>query len=278
MVCVQRKLSVTSSRDFYSLSMGTGILNAGVKTLQGIGRLRGYFLTLGWRQAAELAALDMLRRSKTVRIAVNGIDVLIRSNTTDYEVAKSALQDGDYLEIDLEEPKIIIDLGANIGTSAIALHLRFPQAKIFAVEMEKSNFELLEQNVSRYPNIIAVNVAIAAHTGLRVVFDRSTGPWGYTIAETENAKSELGEMVQARSLDSLVEEFRLETIDLLKIDIEGAEKELFEAGGRWLSITKVIIVELHDRITMGASRAFYLSTVDFSRFERHGEKIVAYRH
>jgi FkbM family methyltransferase len=253
------------------------MLNFLIARIIDLGRLKSLFSILPAYQALHLASLNLFRAKRTLGIRVNGQELLIRSSTPDIDVAKESLVYGEYDGIALENPQVILDLGANIGTSAIALSRQFPGARIYAVEMESNNFALMCENVRDFKNIVPVQAAIAATSGMREMFDRKTGPWGYTIADTHNEKTELGEKIEALSLDSLCERFEIRTIDLLKMDIEGAEKEVFEAGGRWLNITNAIVIELHDYIVMGASRAFYLATADFSRFARHGEKVLAYR-
>ena len=74
-----------------------------------------------------------------------------------------------------------------------------------------------------------------------------------------------------------MKEHDIDSIDLLKMDIEGAEKDVLEKSSGWIDRVDVLCAELHDRICMGCDRAFYLATKDFRTFERHGEKITAYR-
>ncbi len=74
-----------------------------------------------------------------------------------------------------------------------------------------------------------------------------------------------------------MEKYSIDKIDLLKMDIEGGEKNVLENSSDWIDSVDIITVELHDRICVGCDRAFYLSTKDFKTFEKHGEKITAYK-
>jgi hypothetical protein len=74
-----------------------------------------------------------------------------------------------------------------------------------------------------------------------------------------------------------MKEHDIDSIDLLKMDIEGEEKDVLEKSSGWIDRVDVLCAELHDRICMGCDRAFCLATKDFRTFERHGEKITAYR-
>ena len=61
------------------------------------------------------------------------------------------------------EPRSILDLGANIGIASIDFALRYPQASIIAIEPVAANFQLLQKNISAFPNIRALNVAVGKH-------------------------------------------------------------------------------------------------------------------
>ena len=74
-----------------------------------------------------------------------------------------------------------------------------------------------------------------------------------------------------------MQNYDIDTIDIFKMDIEGGEKDVLEDATEWMGKVDVFTAELHDRICMGCDRAFYLATKDFVRFEKHGEKVTAYR-
>ncbi|MEO9594774.1 FkbM family methyltransferase [Rhodopirellula bahusiensis] len=204
-----------------------------------------------------------------------GHRIAIRTRTSDLNVAYHALIKEEYKGIDCHDPAVVLDVGANIGTSSIYFAQLFPNAKIFAIEMEASNYELLKRNTSHLDNVTCVQAAIASETGKRSIVDRGTGPWGYTIASQKGESR--GDAIEAITLDEFMTRHSISQIDLLKMDVEGAEKEIFAAGGDWLTKTDVIACELHDRICLGCDRAFYVATQNFSRLEKHREKVVVYR-
>jgi hypothetical protein len=86
-----------------------------------------------------------------------------------------------------------------------------------------------------------------------------------------------GQQVCCITIGSLLDKYDLDTIDILKMDIEGSEKNVLENSEDWIDKVKIITAELHDRICMGCDRAFYLATREFARFEKDGEKVTAYR-
>jgi hypothetical protein len=60
-----------------------------------------------------------------------------------------------------------------------------------------------------------------------------------------------------------MEEFRIDRVGILKVDIEGAEKEVFSGAASWIDRVDGIIIELHDRMKRGCSRTFFRNTPDF---------------
>ncbi len=175
-------------------------------------------------------------------------------------------------------PKFIIDAGANIGLSALFFSNKFPEAKIIAIEPEKSNFEMLQKNTIEYKNIILNKRALSNESNHNFnVVDKGFGKWGF-VTEIQNPKNtnNVIDTVRTITIDEILIENNIEYLDLLKIDIEGGEKQLFESNyENWLPKTKCIIIELHDGITPGSSKSFFkaISKYDFSYLNR-GENLL----
>ncbi|GFO55064.1 hypothetical protein GMSM_20710 [Geomonas sp. Red276] len=214
---------------------------------------------------------------KVVDVTVGGENLRIRAGSSDLEVAISSLHLEEYGDISWPHASVIVDAGANIGTSAIYFARRFPEATVYAIEPEEDNFRLLVENTASYGNIVPIRAALWGTRCSRKIKNRQTGPWGYTVADTDGAAEATGQEIDCITMATLLADFGLERIDILKIDIEGGEKEVFEASASWIDKVDVVAAELHDRITMGCDRAFYLATKDFLRFDKHGEKVTAYR-
>ncbi|MDP1974289.1 MAG: FkbM family methyltransferase, partial [Sediminibacterium sp.] len=82
--------------------------------------------------------------------------------------------------------------------------------------------------------------------------------------------------ISAISIATIMQEQEWEHIDLLKIDIEGAEKEVFESNYEyWLPLTKSIVIELHDQMKKGCSKSVFaaISKYNFS-FSFSDENLV----
>jgi hypothetical protein len=83
--------------------------------------------------------------------------------------------------------------------------------------------------------------------------------------------------VRAVTVTDVMREFGLGTIDLLKVDIEGSEKELFAAPGDWIEHVDAICMELHDRFKPGCTRTFFGAVEDFAIEVRRGEDVLVLR-
>ncbi len=227
-----------------------------------------------------LCILDELFKREIVRmIGIGGTNIYVRTNTSDLDVAIRSLFYKEYENISCSDPKVIIDAGANIGTSAIFFAKKYPKARVLAVEPEERNFDMLLKNTKNYKNIIAIKAAIWGVVDKRIIQSRFTGHWGYTVSDsdTHNRTESTGKEVDCVTVGSLMEKYSIDKIDLLKMDIEGGEKNVLENSSDWIDSVDIMTVELHDRICLGCDRAFYLSTKNFKTFEKHGEKITAYK-
>ena len=220
---------------------------------------------------------EMLGKEELREISIDGDAIWVRTGTPDVIVAIRALHELEYSGIRCDSPKIIVDAGANIGTSSMYFAKRYPEAKIFAFEPERGNFDLLVKNTRKMNSVVPIKAAIWGTTDRRTISKRQTGHWGYTMLDGGADSESTGQESDCITIDEFMQKFDIERIDLLKMDIEGGEKSVFENSSAWINAVDVISVELHDRICMGCDRAFYLATKDFGTFERHGEKVTAYR-
>jgi len=176
-------------------------------------------------------------------------------------------------------PSVIVDGGANIGLASIYFANQYPEAKIIAIEPEVGNFQLLKQNISPYPNIVPLQAALWFKDGkvnLEVGNGSEDGFMTGEIQSETNNTQKLHE-VDAITIDSLISLYGLEKIDILKIDIEGAEKEVFNNSQTWIEKVDSIIVELHERMKSGCNRSFYNGSNGFKHEWQVGENVCLSR-
>jgi len=205
----------------------------------------------------------------------------LRLQTSDFPTFDQIFIRKEYNFGTVTPPKVIIDAGANIGLASIYFTNKYPDAKIIALEPEQSNFELLKENVSPYSNIIPVNAALWHKNEEINLIDPGLGKWGF-MTERKNALEEglvdsVCHAVQAMTVDKIILDFNLKKIDILKIDIEGAEKEVFSDTSSWIERVDSIIVELHEHMKAGCNRSFYNGTNSFSDEWKQGENVYLSR-
>ncbi len=140
------------------------------------------------------------------------------------------------------EPKVILDLGANVGDTAIYYSLLFPDAKIYAVEPNPQVHAKLEKNVSTFPNVKICKCAVSDKTGkINLYFGDSHLGSSINMRE-QNTKSV---EVDVYSLEDFCKMENIGIVDILKFDIEGAEEYLLQSDFIKTNVRE-IAVEMHD--------------------------------
>ncbi len=154
----------------------------------------------------------------------------IRVQTSDYHCYKQIFDQQEYSFRTSRQPQTIIDVGANIGLASIYFANKFPRARIISIEPELSNFQLLERNTDPYERIIPVRGALWDEEAELQLVDPGNGEWGYITQQSDREDEHLGrlhEQANGLPMKSLLDEFGIERIDILKVDIEGSEREVF---------------------------------------------------
>src|SRR5579862_1866714 len=130
-----------------------------------LNRLEGprmYYSLFGVRGLLLGAKAKVLKRRIEVKVAVPGIahPIYLRLRSADVALCQEILLRGQYEWTFSETPRVIVDAGANIGLAAIFYANKFPESKIWAIEPELSNYQMLEKNTAPYPNIMPIHGAL----------------------------------------------------------------------------------------------------------------------
>jgi len=162
----------------------------------------------------------------------NGKDIYYRTGTSDmvliYEILlKKGFEAEYYLSKDLN-PKVIVDIGSNIGISAVFFANLFPDAKIYTFEPLSLNYDLLVKNTKEYKNIECFNVGLGSEDGSFSIYISDEDSDNYGGASIVNNISENSKeyKCQVRSVKNIFKELNIQNIDFLKIDTEGAEYDI----------------------------------------------------
>jgi FkbM family methyltransferase len=149
-----------------------------------------------------------------------------------------------YLQDRLQAGKrpLVIDAGANIGASSVYLALTIPESRVVALEPEPGNYSLLCSNVEGL-DVRCLQAAVASKSGRTRLLDPGHGAWGYRTDPSGE-----GPEVPAVTIPQILEEYGEPAYYpfMVKIDIEGGEKDLFEGDTSWVERTAIVVVELHD--------------------------------
>lgn len=170
-------------------------------------------------------------------------------------------------------PMSIIDAGANVGYASLYFSNQYPQAKIISIEPELKNFEQLKMNTVAYPNIKSVQGGVWNQSGWAHIKNIQEADASFEI---EVDDKEGTNTFKTFSILDIMKMGGFNSIDILKMDIEGAEYFVFsENPESWLKHTKCIVIELHDHLQPGTSKLFFeaMSKFDWKTFVK-GENLV----
>lgn len=179
----------------------------------------------------------------------------------------------------LQRVHLIVDAGANIGDETIRFRHFHPEATIIALEPHPGNFHVLKKNVEADPNTVAIQKGLWSHECTLNLIASSSNE-GFSVTKVPSGTGN----VEATSVDAIlalpfIHDRSLTEVDILKLDIEGAEYEVFSRNYEsWIHRVKVIIVECADKDRPGTTQAMFraLSGLDFNTYVS-GENIVLIR-
>ena len=230
-----------------------------------------------------LTALFLLRArsgpsGRTLRLQIpgSGSPFFFREGTTDAWVFRQIFVQRQY-EVEVSsEPHLIIDAGANIGCASVFFACRYPQATILAIEPDAANFEMLRINAAPYRNIVPIRAAVWGRPEVLAIANPNSKSWEF---QTRQASAGDADTVVGLTIDELLTWAGAPRIDILKIDIEGAEKQVFSGPyDRWLGRVGAIFAELHDRLEPECTETFRLATAPYGFIEtQRGEDLILRR-
>jgi len=172
---------------------------------------------------------------------------------------------------------LIVDAGANIGAASVFFAMVYPGSQIVAIEPEAENFELLTGNTAGLP-VDCVHGAIASAEGRVELIDPGQDHWGY---RTSPPVADAAHGIRTVTMNQIYAARAAAHFPFIaKIDIEGAEAELFSQNLDWVAATPLIIVELHDWLLPkhGTARNFLKCIAALDRdFVYFNENILSMR-
>lgn len=195
--------------------------------------------------ARELGNNTFKLSSKEIEHAVRA-----RIDSSDPRVFSQIFSGREYSCLDeLDSLDFVIDCGANVGYSSAYFLSRFPQARVVAIEPDQGNFKLLQANTLPYAERCELlNTGVWSHTTGLVLDESRLGKgqeWG---REIRPCRDDEAPQMQAIDIGSVIENSAFTRVSLLKIDVEGAEREIFARNYQhWLPKVDNLVIELHGR-------------------------------
>lgn len=229
-------------------------------------RLSWYLKVFGFQGLMLAFCAAAIKHSVRLRIYSKRLKkcILIRTKTSDLAVFEKVIKHEEYALPDNIQPKVIIDAGANVGFSTLYFARKYPEAIVIAVEPDVSNFQMLQANTKGCKNIHPVNAALWNEN---VPVHLS----GEKNSDFQVSLEGDGSTVDGITFDELLNKYSVNYADVVKIDIEGAEKEVFESSDLWIDRIGMIVIELHDRFKPGCTESVKRAAASFESTWEHGE-------
>jgi FkbM family methyltransferase len=190
--------------------------------------------------------------------ALGQYSVALRRHSSDFHVFTQVLRDKEYQELvnlvghyqPKESIRYIVDAGANIGLTTLFFKKYFPDALTVSIEPDAENFKLLQQNVrlNGLLNVCPLRAALwKSNENLEIDSSFRDGlEWSRSVKPAQALQRQV---VPGKTVQDIMAQFAMPHLDILKIDIEGAEQYVFEEAQQvrqFLSKTKFIAIEIHD--------------------------------
>ena len=174
--------------------------------------------------------------------------------------------------------RFIVDAGANIGDETLRFRFFYPDARIIAIEAEANNYRLLQKNVQGDSNCFPLNRGLWSRVCRLKVIPGTVNENFRVIEVDETAKDH---DILATSVAQIMREYSAPEIDILKLDIEGAERQVFNAAtNSWLTKVKVFIFECPDHDAPGTTMLIFEKLLQAgAKFNcyLHGENVILIR-
>jgi FkbM family methyltransferase len=194
----------------------------------------------GGTAGVKMAWVLLLNKNASIKFDGLKHPVLVRGGTSDADVALATFIRKEYITPRKDFFEIILDLGANVGYSAVYFASHYPNAKIICLEPDAVNFKCLEVNVKHYDNIILINKGVWWRQANLMIENPEADSWAFRFKEVQQGGT------PSVAIDDLLREYSCNGKIMVKMDIEGAESDIFRECGNWIQETSCIQLEIHD--------------------------------
>ncbi|MBS1917788.1 MAG: FkbM family methyltransferase [Bacteroidetes bacterium] len=208
------------------------------------------------------------------------VSCIARRDSSDMNVFSSVIVNEEYKPVvdevmRLNESatiKTIIDAGGNVGFATIYFQSFFNDARVIVIEPDSENFDLLQKNTGllKTKNISLIQKGLWYNDNGLIIDNsfRDGKEWSFAVKEINGVKTN-GSVV-GTTLKQIVDDYKLNKIDILKIDIEGAERFLFEDADFLNTVqanVRYLIMEIHDEFNIREKINMQMEALGFRRID-----------
>ena len=209
-----------------------------------------------------------IREAVKKRIPFSDVEAYLRPTVSDSgrvgEFVEGIYFSRSYLHDSVvkQEPRLLIDVGANIGLSTLSLLGEFKSVtKVIGIEAEKNNFEILSKNFELWQEnfsdveFVPLHAVATASSEAHIVEksplhtltgeNSASGTFRYDMADSGSAEAAGGST--AIAIGDLLTDMDPDDGLIVKIDIEGGEQHLLAGNTDWLGRVTFLTIEVHDR-------------------------------
>ena len=191
----------------------------------------------------------------------NGPKILIKDlRSVDYATVVAIGGADSYHLSEIQNPSVIVDVGAHIGIFSLIVARRFPKATVYAIEPDPDNYEQLLHNITlnNCSNIVPLNIAVSADYGSAILY-KSQSSVAHSIVESAG----IGEPIKVETIPLS----KFTKIDALKFDAEGAEYLIKD-----IPAVAYIAIEVHKFPGMDMQRLITKIKTQFTIIKEETEK------
>ena len=162
---------------------------------------------------------------------------------------------------------IVFDVGANKGEYS-KLISTLPNVEIHAFEPHPATFKVLQENLAMIKNIKFYNLAISDVVGRLKLFDYKNmngsthASLSSEIFSTIHDSSFTSHEIDVVTLDSIIESDELDSIDFLKIDVEGYELSVLKGAIKALNNKAIPLIQFEFTQLNSTTRVFFKDFYD----------------
>lgn len=236
-------------------------------------RLWAMFSSIPWP-----CAIPIKQKTYTLHVRHVSFPLYCRARTSDRWAFGQVFVRKEYGDLPTDHrPKLIIDCGANVGYTSVYFLTRYASSRVIAVEPDLQNYRLLQRNLAPYgERALAIHAAVwsePTHLKLCSAQETNKGEWAFWVRECQPDETP---DVPALDIQTILSDSGFGQIDILKIDVEGAETQIFsQSYGGWIDKVETFLIELHGPEAESVFRSA-LGKRPF-HFSRTGEVTVARR-